>query len=468
LLTKGRLPSTNRRKFLASGAAAMSAPWWSSPLVSAAQQTDSSGPAKRCIFIFLCGGPSQLDMWDPKPEAPDGVRSTFDPLQTNVPGMHLGGVLPQVARHADKLAIIRSMTHESSDHGTGIAHTLLADSKRSSKLNFPPQREDQPGLGGILQSLLGKRSDLPAWVTVPRPFTTGARMFKGQTGGFLGPAFDPFFLDEAKRSSLADKRFEPPSLTLPQEISQSRLTSRRQLLAGLNDHSPVAAESANQFDEYHNQAFSLLSSSGAGQIFDVGLEAEKLRDRYGRNEYGQSFLLARRLVESGVRMVNVFWTFYGEDGCQFNLWDNHGSDKPVCGGYNKGIDMLTAPYCCPAFDTAYSALLEDLSQRGMLEDTLVVVTGEFGRTPKINKNAGRDHWPNCYSTVLAGGGVTGGRIYGESDSQAGYVKESPVRPEDLGATVLHGFGVSSEDVIYGADNRPLPPSRGTPVKELFR
>ena len=166
-------------------------------------------------------------------------------------------------------------------------------------------------------------------------------------------------------------------------------------------------------------------------------------------------------------MVNVFWTFYGEDGCQFNLWDNHGSDKPVCGGFNKGIDMLTAPYCCPAFDRAFSALLEDLSQRGLLDETLVVVAGEFGRTPKMNKNAGRDHWSSCYSTVLAGGGVQGGQIYGSSDSQAAYVRDSPVRPEDLGATVLHAFGISPETPIYDATRRPVRASKGQPVTELF-
>jgi arylsulfatase A-like enzyme len=178
-------------------------------------------------------------------------------------------------------------------------------------------------------------------------------------------------------------------------------------------------------------------------------------------------LLARRLVEADVRLVNVFWTFYGKDGCQFNLWDNHGSDKDVCGGANRGVDMLTHDYCCPSFDRAFSALLQDLNDRSLLDDTLVVVVGEFGRTPKINKNAGRDHWGSCYSAVLAGGGVRGGQVYGESDGQTASVVDSPVTPYDLHATVLHAFGVEPSQTIDDRAGRPIPVTDGQPVKALF-
>ncbi len=427
----------------------------------------STATAKNCIFIFLCGGPSQLEMWDPKPDAPQEIRGPFGTLDTQVPGMRVGELLPLVSRHADKLAIIRSMTHESNVHDIGILYTLLADSSPPSPMAFPPARTDHPGLGAILRELLGQNGDLPEWVTVPRPFTTGARFYKGQSGGFLGPARDPFLLDAEKRDSLADKKFHPPALKLSRGLDPARLAQRRSLLHELNHQASLDSRTVTNLQEYYRKAYAMLASEGSSRAFELNHEPDRLRDRYGRNEYGQSFLLARRLVEAGVRTVNVFWTYYGADGCQFNLWDNHGSDKPVCGGFNKGIDMLTAPYCCPAFDRAFSALLEDMAQRGLLDETLIVVAGEFGRTPKMNKNAGRDHWAPCYSTVLAGGGIQGGQIHGASDRQAAYVKDSPVRPEDLGATILHAFGLAPESPIYDAASRPVRASKGEPVMDLF-
>lgn len=470
LLTKGNVPSQPLRRRDAlklAGLTAFGSSLSTSVLTSASEVANHPATAKNCIYIFLCGGPSQLEMWDPKPAAPDGIRGPFQSIATNVPGIHVGELLPSVAKHADKLAIIRSMTHESNVHDIGIMYTLLADSTPPTNIAFPPTRSDHPGLGAILRSLLGEQAELPSWVTVPRAFTTGERFYKGQSGGFLGAAYDPFFLDQDKTDSLGNKEFQPPSLQLRDELTQARLARRRDLLGQLNQQAAFEADVVKQSEQYYDKAYSMLSTAGASQAFDVGRESRSLRDRYGRNEYGQSFLLARRLVESGVRMVNVFWTFFGKDGCQFNLWDNHGSDQEVCGGFNRGIDMLTAPYCCPSFDRAFSALLEDLADRGLLDETLVVVAGEFGRTPKINENAGRDHWAPCYSTVLAGGGVRGGQVYGASDAHAAYVKDSPVRPEDLGATILHAFGVSPESPIYDAANRPVRASKGQPVTALF-
>ncbi len=435
--------------------------------------TAASHPAtaKRCIYIFLCGGPSQIDMWDLKPEAPDSIRGPFRPIATNVPGMQIGDLLPNVAKHADKFAIIRSMVHDSTDHGTGIKYMLLTDSSPLTKAAkaFPVERTDRPGMGAILHSLRGNTYELPAWVVLPRVFTTGARMFKGQGGGFLGGAYDPLFLNVEKKDSLAEKPFTVDGLRLPDGMDAARLNGRKELLEQLNGPSSMLArnEASRSLKTYYEKAFSLLSTDGLSRVFDLSSEPETLRDRYGRNEYGQSFLLARRLAEADVPMINVFWTYYGKDGCQFNLWDNHGRDKPVCGGYASGVEMIRGDYCCPAFDRAFSALLEDLSQRGMLDDTLVVVSGEFGRTPKINKFSGRDHWPHCYATVLAGGGVRGGQVYGASDRHAAYVKNSPVRPEDLGATILHAFGFPPEAPIHTPTGRAVPSSNGTPVTALF-
>ena len=408
-------------------------------------------------------------MWDLKPESPEGIRGPFNPIATNVPGLQIGELLPRTAQHADKIAIVRSMTHDTTSHDTGIMYTLLADSRPPSNAAYPPSRSDHPGTGAILKSLLGDSPRLPCWVTLPRPFTTGDRFYKGQSGGFLGPAYDPFFLDEEKKDSLSEKAFDLEALLLREGVDSRRLLQRKGLLGELNLRSgqPVESEGAENLRKYYDKAVAMLSSDGIGKVFDLERESGKMRDRYGRNEYGQSFLLARRMVEAGVRMVNVFWTYYGKDGCQFNLWDNHGSDKDVCGGHNRGIDMIKGEYCCPSFDTAFSALLDDLQTRGLLDETLVVVTGEFGRTPKINKNAGRDHWGQCYSMVLAGGGVRGGQVYGASDKHAAYVKESPVRPENIGATMLHAFGFAPEAEVFDPIGRPVRSSKGQPITSLF-
>jgi hypothetical protein len=427
-----------------------------------------SATAKRCIYIFLCGGPSQLDMWDLKPNAPDSIRGPFQPINTSVPGMQIGDLLPLTAKQADRFAIIRSMMHSSTSHDVGIKYTLLGDSKAAGPA-YPPLPTDHPGMGGILRSLIGDSGRLPAWVTLPRPFTTGSRSYRGQTGGFLGSSYDPFLLNEEKKDSLADKTFRIDALDTPDGVNGSRFDNRRRLLESVDSQARELIDSASstQVRQQYEKAFDLVTSGEVRGAFNLEREPTALRDRYGRNEYGQSFLLARRLAERGVQYVNVFWTYYGKDGCQFNLWDNHGSDKQVCGGYNRGLDMIRGEYCCPSFDRAFSALLQDLTDRGMLDDTLVVVTGEFGRTPKINKYTGRDHWCSCYSTVLAGGGIHGGAIHGASDAHAAYVKESPVRPEDVSATILHAFGFAPEAEIVHPTGRPVRSSSGQPVIPLF-
>jgi hypothetical protein len=213
----------------------------------------------------------------------------------------------------------------------------------------------------------------------------------------------------------------------------------------------------------------MLESDACRRAFDLAREDPRLRERYGRNEYGQSFLLARRLVESGVRLVNVFWTYFDENGCQFNLWDNHGVTTDVCGvgGARTGLDMIKHPYCTPSFDRAFSALLEDLESRGLLDETLVAVAGDFGRTPKINATAGRDHWASCYTQLLAGGGIRGGTVYGASDKNAAYVKDRPISPGDFHATILHAFGLAPDATILDPLARPNRISEGTPIEALF-
>ncbi|MEZ6031980.1 MAG: DUF1501 domain-containing protein [Planctomycetaceae bacterium] len=422
--------------------------------------------AKRCISIFLCGGPSQPDLWDLKPNAPSGIRSYFDSISTSVPGLHFGELIPQVARHAGKLALIRSMTHSNNDHNGAIAHTLMAQLPRILT-DFYVSRRDHPGVGGILQKLLGESGDLPAWVVLPRPFTTNSPIYKGQSGGFLGPAYDPLMFHQEAKGSLTDAPLKLDSVQLTDDVSDARLSARRQLLHRMSRALPEKA--TNQFDGFYDKSFQLLSDAATSTAFDLGQESVSLRDRYGRNEYGQSFLMARRLVEAGVRFVNVFWTFFDTKGCQFNLWDNHGVASDVCGidGQLTGRQQLTHQYCTPSFDRSFSALLEDLDDRGLLDETLVTVAGEFGRTPKINATDGRDHWAHCYTNLMAGGGVRGGTIYGASDAHGAFVKDNPVTPEDFAATILHAFGLSPEAAIPDEFGRPVRITSGTPVTAIF-
>jgi hypothetical protein len=420
--------------------------------------------AKRCIFLFLCGGPSQPDLWDLKLDAPSGVRTIFSPVQTNVPGTLFSELIPDVARHADRLALIRSMTHSNNDHNGAIAHTLLGQlPARPGEIYVA--RDDHPALGAILHHTLGAPGTLPPWVVLPRPFTTISPPHKGQTGGFLGPKYDPIAFDKEKKGSLSDAPLRFDAMTLVDGISPDRLSRRQQLRRSIDAH----PESARGWQNAYSQADELLTSDSIRKAFDLEQEPAALRDRYGRNEYGQSLLMARRLVESGVRMVNVFWTFFDAKGCQFNLWDNHGVANDVCGvdGQLTGIQQLTHSYCTPSFNKSFPALLSDLEERGLLDDTLVVVSGEFGRTPKINPTSGRDHWAHCYTQLLAGGGVRGGAIYGASDSQGAYVKDLPVTPDDFAATVLHAFGVTPEAAVPELTGRPVRVTNGTPVTSLF-
>lgn len=422
--------------------------------------------AKSCIYIFLCGGPSQPDLWDLKPNAPSGVRSEFQSIQTNVPGIQFGELIPQVAQHADKLALIRSMTHTNNDHVGAIVHSLLGQ--------LPPQagqfyvdRSDHPGLGGILHHVLGGREPLPAWVILPRHFETGSPAYKGQSAGFLGSRFDPLCFDKERKGSLTEAPLRIGSLELPAGVDGNRLSSRHALRKLLNQD--VDGVATLRAEGTYEQAYGLLTATQTRGAFDLEQEKPAVRDRYGRNEYGQSLLMARRLVESGVQFVNVFWTFFDTKGCQFNLWDNHGVPNDVCGidGQLTGRQQITHRYCTPSFDQSFSALLDDLSERGMLAETLVAVAGEFGRTPKINATAGRDHWAHCYTQLLAGGGVQGGSTWGSSDAQGAYVKDSPVTPDDFAATILHAFGLESETAIPDLAGRPVRVTTGQPITALY-
>lgn len=468
-----RIPRISRRQWLRMSALA------SGSLAGMLNQRQAAGEiaftgnarAKHCIYIFLCGGPSQPDLWDLKPEAPLGIRTEFSSIQTSVPGLRFGELIPRVAAHADKLALIRSMTHTDNDHSGAIVHSLLGQ-KPATPGQLYIARTDHPGLGGILHHALGPSGNLPPWVVLPRPFGTSSPPYKGQSAGFLGTSYDPLAFDKEKKGSLSEAPLKLGTLDFPAGLDSQRLAQRRTLTVKLNQPaggSSLKGPAVTRADSNFEQAYDLLTSDRIRLTFDLEQESPSVRDRYGRNEYGQSFLMARRLVESGVRFVNLFWTFYDAKGCQFNLWDNHGVAADVCGidGQLTGRQQLTHKYCTPSFDHSFSALLEDLAQRGLLDETLVVVAGEFGRTPKLNATGGRDHWAHCYTQLLAGAGVQGGAIWGASDPQGAYVKDAPVTPDDFAATVLHAFGLDPEHPIPDTTNRPVRITSGQPLTQLF-
>jgi hypothetical protein len=437
-------------------------------LLRAGAHTATSGPrpsatARSCILIYLWGGPPHQDMFDMKPDAPDGIRSLFKPIATRTPGIYLCEHLPLTAQHTDKMAIIRSLTHPFNDHGQGCYITLTgqADAQKVFPRNRR-SRKDFPNPAGIVSYFFPPHG-LPAAVTIPRPIGHDGVIYAGTHAGFLGPRFDPLELQPPAEVNEA----APHQLDLPAGLSQNDVLLRRGLLRQLEtwqrvlDKHPATAS----LDAARLQAYDLLTSPRTRRAFSLDTEPPWLRDRYGRNEYGECFLLARRLIEAGVRLVTIIWYYVCPDGNVANVWDNHGGTPSL--GKISGYDMLKQFYCLPSLDRAYAALLEDLEQRGLLKETLVAMFGEFGRTPRINNTGGRDHWGPCQSAVLAGGGIRGGQVYGASDKHAAYPTLHPVTPEDLLATIYYALGLPPETEIFDPQGRPLRISNGRPITALF-
>jgi hypothetical protein len=432
----------------------------------AARGAAAGATAKSCILVYLWGGPPQQDMWDMKPDAPDGIRSEFKPIDTITPGIQICDQMPKIARHTDRMAIVRSYTHPSNAHEVGVYHTLTG--QINNTLAVPRNmrnRNDFPNAGAVV-SYFSPPQAMPASVTVPKPIGHDGVIYSGTYAGFLGAAHDPLELKPP-----GEVKAPPPhSLDLLEGIDATRLQARLGLLQLLEAQDRVAQThglpaSPRGLAQFREQAFRMLMSSEARGAFDLERESDKMRDRYGRNEYGESFLLARRLVESGVRLVTVVWSYICPDGNVANVWDNHGGTASL--GGITGYQMLKEKYCLPPLDLAYSALMEDLAARGLLDETLVVMLGEFGRTPKINKAAGRDHWGACQSIVLAGGGIRGGQVFGASDAHAAYPKNNPVSPEDVIATMYHALGIAPDSLIHDRESRPHKISEGRPLVELF-
>jgi hypothetical protein len=405
-------------------------------------------------MLFLSGGPSHLDMWDLKPEAPEEIRGTFRPIHTNVPGIHISEHMPRMARLADKYAIIRSMQHTTGNHPAASYWMMVGSPMtRTAPQRVTMSREDRPHPGAVLAKFLPRAGTVPPFVMVPEAISPVGPERPGQHAGFLGAAYDPYRVN----SDPNRPDYSPGALDPAREVTRARLDRRRSFLDRVNRRASYLEQTAvaQVLDPYYTRAFDMISSRTAQQAFEISAEPARTRDRYGRHIFGQSVLLARRLVEAGVRLVHVNWVRH-DNGSGGQGYDSH----------RNHLDWARTELLPPT-DAAFAALLEDLSERGLLDQTLVVMMGEFGRTPRFNRNGGRDHWPNCFSVVTAGGGIRGGQVHGASDRSGAYPITTPASPRDLLATIYHCLGVDLHTMIYDLQNRPFALVDGTPLQSLL-
>lgn len=428
------------------------------------------GTAESIILVYLQGSPSHIDLYDPKPAAPAEIRGEFQPIATRAPGMFLGEVLPLLAEQTQHFSLIRSMSVKPKglrNHGSAIYMLMTGTDPAnfsSTGLAVPPSRDDLPSVGSIVarHSANGRSvSSGLSYVAVCGPVKEGKEVGVGQSAGILGAAYDPFTMYDDPTQPLKLEAF-----ALPGDITLDRLQSRIDLRANI-DRQRDSAKTAATFDTYYERALGLVQSHRAVQAFRLNEESDATRDRYGRTRFGQSCLLARRLVEAGTRFVQVTWPARSDDEPvpgPDGSWDTHRNNFPTLREHR-----------CPYYDRTLSALIADLAERGLLEKTLVVAVGEFGRSPKIGVATtdnvgpgGRDHWPECYSCLIAGGGVRPGQVYGESDRFGAWPKNNPVHPFDLITTIYHALGIDPATEYHDSLNRPRRlVEQGHPVLGLF-
>jgi len=425
--------------------------------LAVAQENGLSLPKKRakaCIFLFMWGGPSQLETFDMKPNAPAEVRGAFNPISTKVPGIQICEHFTQLASMTDKLAIIRSLTHDDPAHLSSGHATLTGQLAPVLKSDAdPPSAKDSPHLGALVSKLRPCTNGLPSFVAMPwkafHPAAPGGEA-PGQHGGWLGSAYDGMLLG----GDLNDPNWHPQGLSLPADIGIGRLESRVELLKTLDAQRATLHRSlgASSYGNHQARAMQMIGSSNVRSAFDLTQESDATRERYGRNIHGQCVLMARRLVEHGVPLISVNWHNDGK-----NFWDTHGDN------FNRLKNDLIPPA-----DRALSALLTDLEERGLLDETIVAWVGEFGRKPQITaNNAGREHWPFCYSGLLAGGGIRPGMVYGSSDKHAAYPASDPVTPQDFATTILHAMGLPTETALLDREDRPHSITSGRVLHELL-
>ena len=421
--------------------------------VEAAAPAAGFGSAKRMILLFMWGGPAHQDTWDLKPEGPLATRGEFLPIATNVSGLQVGEHFPQIAKQADKLAIIRSVGQGDNNHLSGAYAGLTGRRHPMENRSVEAADVDFPQYGSVLSKLRPNANGLPTFVAVPEMIhTTNGMITPGQDAGFLGKRYDPFQVtDHPDRHD-----FSIASLNLPSGVGRERMAGRRSLLEQLEQTSRLIERSARarSLDQFYERALEMVLALKTRQAFDLGRVSEAERWRYGWHTFGQSVLMARRLIESGVKLVTVYW--HRERRTIDTTWDTHSRN------FYELKDRLM-----PSVDRPIAALLEDLERSGLLDETLVVWNSEFGRTPKINTNAGRDHWGPCNSVVMAGGGVPGGQVFGASDRQAAYPAQDKVTQADIAATIYHLLGLEAETRVHDKLNRPWPIALGEPINKLL-
>lgn len=410
--------------------------------------------AKAVIFLHQWGGPGQHETFDPKPDAPDNVRGWYGATKTKLPGVIFGERIPKLAAMADKLTLVRCMQHTMKNHNSAGYYSLTGVAPPTDDQRLRDSLELFPAYGSIVDKLAPAPKGVATFVAYPHVIADGS-ITPGQHASFLGKGHSPLFVNQDPNRS----DFRLPELTLPDNLSVERLESRKDILKLIDEQSDLLENSlvAQGLDESYQKAVAMLTSPRFKQAFDLSKETKKTRDAYGRTTYGQGCLLARRVVEAGAKFVNVY--FSRSIGGTGQGWDYHGFRGENVPGR---LDELL-----PMTDQTLPALITDLEQRGMLDDTLVVWVGEFGRTPKISSNGGRDHWPQCYCAVLAGGGTKKGFVYGASDKIGAYATVGQARPEDLAATMFEALGIDPDTEIRDKLNRPLPIARGKPIHELF-
>lgn len=419
----------------------------------------SFGQAKRCIVLFAWGGMSHIDTWDLKPDAGSEVRSAFASIPTTIPGYHVCEHLPRLAKHAHELTIIRSAHHNAPSHRSAAYWNLTGHAPRAVDKNWAASRQDWPSIGSMVACATDQgqgpgrsrhATPLPGAVCLPYTMYDGGTA-NGQDGGFLGLGYDPAVI-KPKHGTPYDGK-SPSSgmvnLGFIEGVDRSRLVSRRGLLDALETPDLDAQDSTAQVEQYRAQALDMLLDSKVRAAFDVDNEPRAMHELYGPHICGQSVLMARKLVEAGVPLATVYCSAGDLNGSVGAHWDTHGD------GYKRlKRDLL------PPLDQAFSALLTDLKQRGLFDDTLVVLLTEFGRTPKVNGGGGRDHYPNCYSVAFAGAGISQGLLYGTSDRTGAFPDENPVHPSDLHATIFHALGIDPRFTLHDQDKRPLAASDG--------
>ena len=426
------------------------------------------GRARSCILIDLFGGPSHIDIWDLKPDAPDGIRGEFKPIATNVPGLRITEHLPRLAQLADRYAIVRSMTHGDASHGSA-SHAMMTGRLPRVVGEVGPTPDDFPAFGSVVARLRPPPGALPPFVALPWVISTSTALVPGQHGGFLGRGMDPFRVS----APAATFDFEPPDLRADPALGPGRLGSRRALRAAMaGGRPPIDPGTAADVEALYGRAFDLLAAPEVARAFQIDREDPRLRDRYGRNAFGQSLLLARRLAEAGVPMITVYWPDRTEpeafinNGVRDNVavaaWDTHGNHVGATPNFPSLRDRLLPP-----LDLASSALIEDLTARGLLDSTLVAWTGEFGRSPRVNGDAGRDHYGHVFSLMMAGGGIKGGVVHGSSDKIGAYPATDPVSPAQYAATLYHCLGIRPDAEIRDPLGRPYRLADREPVAALL-